>query len=70
MSSQEIHPVVAALRQIRRSRDILQRELAETTGYRRETFSQWEKGHRVPSLDQVQDWADALGYSIGLEERE
>lgn len=67
--SEAVHPVVAELRRIRRSRDILQRELAELTGYSRVTISQWEKGRKAPNLRQLQDWAQALGYTIELVKR-
>ena len=64
------HPIVAQLRSVRRSRDILQRDLEARTGYQRERLSQWEQGHRVPNLTHLTDWANALGYDVVLQPRQ
>lgn len=50
----------------RREAGVLQKDLAERSGYTREAVCMWEKGRRTPSLTQAEDMALALGYRIVL----
>lgn len=54
------------LRAVRLSMGVSQKELARRAGYAAERVSQWENGHRTPSLLQFQDLAATLGYRVEL----
>lgn len=63
------HPVIQQLRMERRARDMSQMMLGEITGYNRCLLSQYETGVCSPTLNTLQDWANALGYELVLKKR-
>lgn len=64
-----VHPIIAELRRIRREEELTQRDVEEMTGYRRESISRWEKGHRAPTITQLSDWSEALGCEVVVRRR-
>ncbi|MBI4585116.1 MAG: helix-turn-helix transcriptional regulator [Planctomycetes bacterium] len=56
--------VAAMLKKMRLLRGLKQRELAHRTGLQPSAISQFETGHREPSIDNLRKLADALGVSI------
>lgn len=65
-----VHPVVQALRLERYRRGITSLDLAESMGYSQKALFQWEVGISAPKITHLQDWADALGMRITVEDAE
>lgn len=59
-----VHPVIQLLREIRIQQQMSQVALAQQLGYHISTISYWEQGHSTPSLNRLEDWANALGRTI------
>ena len=57
-------PVNIKLLDIRKSLNLLQREVAEKAGISREYYTQIETGERVPSLPVASKISEALGLSL------
>lgn len=60
----ETAAVLAELRQLRTSRGISQREIAEAMGIPQPNFNRLENGRYVPRMSTLQVWARALGYKV------
>lgn len=52
------------LRELRETKGLLQRELAELVGMSQSTVARWEAGDREPTLQTLPQLADVLGTSI------
>ncbi len=52
------------LRQLRQTRRLFQKELAEALGTSRNTVASWEAGHRTPEMAAAQRLADYFGVSL------
>lgn len=63
---QSRYAVVRELRATRERRGIDRVQLAEELGYHHMMIGRWERGEATPSLQRLQDWADALGVQIGI----
>lgn len=55
----------AALRMLRRERDLSQRQVAEALGVGRAMVSRWERDKAVPSLSRLGQLADLLDLDLG-----
>ncbi len=64
-----IHPTIITLRQVRKSRNMQQQELAIRIGVSNTEVCCWERGFRVPSFFNLICWADALGVVIEIREK-
>jgi transcriptional regulator with XRE-family HTH domain len=64
------HPIVAELREIRRSRGLSQEAVARKAGTTKAMISLWETGQSTPGLASADAYAQALGYTLALTPRE
>ena len=53
------------LRELRRSRNLTQKELAESLGIAKSTISMYEKGHHEPNFDTLTKIANFFGAPVG-----
>ena len=60
------HPLIAVLREERRTQGISQSRLALRIGVHNAQVCQWEKGERRPMLDNFVAFANALGFELEL----
>jgi transcriptional regulator with XRE-family HTH domain len=58
--------LIAEMRRIRIERGILQYDLSAIIGVERDQVSNWECGRTQPLFGNLQAWANALGYRLGL----
>jgi len=64
----DLHPIAAALRDIRHEMGLSQQDVADRAGrWGRSVICDYEHGRRQPRLDSLTDWAGALGYIVTLE---
>ncbi len=63
----DLHPIVAALRQIRIDSRLPQRAVADASGLWQSSISEYEGGRETPRLGSLTRWAGALGYIVTLE---
>ena len=52
------------LREVRKSKKLTQKELAEQIGIKRNTYSDWENGKTEPSFENIVKLADLLDVSL------
>lgn len=52
------------LREVRKSKKLTQKELAEQIGIKRNTYSDWENGKTEPSFENLVKLADLLDVSL------
>jgi transcriptional regulator with XRE-family HTH domain len=64
-----IHPTIVRLRQLRKSQNIQQQELAIRIGVSKTQVCCWERGFRVPNFFNLVCWAEALGVEIKVMEK-
>lgn len=62
--------IVKQLRKIRRDKELDQQEVAAIAGLYQNHISQLETGRRVPTLQTLNLWANALGYELTLRPKE
>jgi predicted transcriptional regulator len=62
--------IIKQLRKIRRDREIAQQALAETAGLAQNHISYMESGRVKPTLNTLNQWANALGYELALRVKE
>lgn len=62
-----IHPVCVRLWQMRKEKCITLNDLAKEVGYSSPTISKWETGHRSPSLNELDNWAQALQFTVDFK---
>lgn len=60
------HPLIAQLIEQREALDLTRRDLTVAAGLAKATIAMAETGHRTPSLETIEVWAEALGYTIVL----
>lgn len=53
-----------AIADLRSSRRLSQRQLAELAGVEREHISHWENGHREPSVENLKRLANGIGIAV------
>lgn len=63
------HPVCRELRRIRVGQQIAVADLADRVGSDRYTIGRWERGEMSPTLFNLTNWCDALGYTVGVIEK-
>jgi len=64
-------PIINALRLVRKALKLSQQGLAQRLGRKTyQTVWQWESGSTDPTLRNVREWADALGYDLTLIARQ
>lgn len=56
--------IATFLRDVRRSRGLTQRQLADVSGIGQQNLSAYENGHRVPTADNVNRVLVACGYEL------
>ena len=54
----------ARLRQLRREKSLSQAELEKRTGFNRSYISRVELGHTVPTLRNLEKWAESMGLRL------
>lgn len=54
------------IKELRTEKGLSIRELADLAGVNRATVSRWERGQRVPSVDDFQRLMDALGADTAI----
>lgn len=57
------------LRRIREDKQLTQKQLAEVSGFKQPTISQWENGRTAPTTTALISVLDALGYDIVVSEK-
>lgn len=60
------HPLITLLAAERVHQGITVPALARRTGYEDATVYGWEAGRKAPSLERLEDYANALGYRLAL----
>jgi len=70
MTKRNIAPIVLALRQRRKLKELSQVALSERMGYGPNIIWSWETGYSTPSLQRLIDWAQALDLELTLKERD
>jgi len=65
--SEDLHPIVVALRQARIDARLPQALVAEESGTWQSSISEWEAGGEAPTLRSLTRWAAALGYTLTLK---
>ena len=65
-----VHPIITQLRAERERRAISRPRMAALTGWSVHAIEGWEWGDRSPLLDNLADYAQALGYTITLTPKE
>lgn len=61
------HPLITLLAAERVHRGITVPALARRMGYEARTIYDWEAGRKAPSLERLEDYANALGYQLALQ---
>lgn len=57
------------IRLVREDRKLTQKQLAEVSGYKQPTISQWENGKCAPTAKALVSVLDALGYDVVVSEK-
>jgi transcriptional regulator with XRE-family HTH domain len=63
-------PIIDTLHGARLERGMTQQQLADQAGVHRMLVTDWETDRRLPRLDRLRRWADALGFDLVLVKRE
>lgn len=63
-------PIIDTLHGARLDAGITQQKLADRIGCTRNEVCYWEIDHKIPRLDRLRLWAEALGYDVSLTKRE
>ena len=59
--------IIAALRAAREARELRLEDVAPAAGLATKAgLSKWESGQRTPDVDQLQQWAKAVGYRLTI----
>lgn len=61
------HPLITLLAAERVHRGVPVPALARRMGYEARTLYDWEAGRKAPSLERLEDYANALGYQLALQ---
>lgn len=64
MQTQPVDPLITVLRRERRSRSLIQDDVAEMVGVDLGTLCAWERGRRTPPLAQLRLWVEGLGLDL------
>lgn len=67
--AKHVYPVVAALRDARKTRRLPRKQVALVAGYGHDTIGRWERGETRPSCDALHDWSAALGLELRVAPR-
>jgi transcriptional regulator with XRE-family HTH domain len=64
------HPIISALREVRKASRISADAVGAALGKTQNDITKYELGHHAPRIDAVCAWALALGYEIVLRPKE
>lgn len=63
-------PIIDTLHGARLEQGLSQRQLANRIGCSPTAVWYWETDRRIPRLDRLRQWTEALGYDLTLTKRE